>query len=337
MGRIIPQRLQPRNRNQFNRHDFFLQYSSNLRKRGGIMMRLVFATIVVATIVDAGLIRHRIASDLPSSAEVASAFNEMKDMKLSELAKVLSSSEAVRSSVRRAAMDVQEHEALRHMASRLAMNPAVQQAMDGFMREGQNLFVKDLANLRQSTSEGFHSSVRSALDAMMADESSRPLATHLKQAWDADSVDEQLKHLNMALDALDAGAEPAQSDEAPVEPEQKDAAPAEADEGEEEDDDEGDDVDAGAPEAADEGEDEEGFSGRDEEGEEEDDDAGALEAADEGEEEEGEEEDNEEAEEDEEDDEDADAAELAEFFEKSRKEKAAKESAEMKAAEMKKA
>merc|ERR1712168_1292444 len=316
MGRIIPQRLQPRNRNQFNRHDFFLQYSSNLRKRGGIMMRLVLATIVVATIVDAGLIRHRIASDLPSSAEVASAFNEMKDMKLSELAKVLSSSEAVRSSVRRAAMDVQEHEALRHMASRLAMNPAVQQAMDGFMREGQNLFVKDLANLRQSTSEGFHSSVRSALDAMMADESSRPLATHLKQAWDADSVDEQLKHLNMALDALDAGAEPAQSDEAPVEPEQKDAAPAEADEGEEEDD-EGDDVDAGAPEAADEGE--------DEEGEEEDDDAGAPEGVDEGEEEEDEDEENEEAEEDEEDDEDADAAELAEFFEKLRKEKAAKE------------
>merc|ERR1712168_465052 len=316
MGRIIPQRLQPRNRNQFNRHDFFLQYSSNLRKRGGIMMRLVLATIVVATIVDAGLIRHRIASDLPSSAEVASAFNEMKDMKLSELAKVLSSSEAVRSSVRRAAMDVQEHEALRNMASRLAMNPAVQQAMDGFMHEGQNLFVKDLANLRQSTSEGFHSSVRSALDAMMADESSRPLATHLKQAWDADSVDEQLKHLNMALDALDAGAEPAQSDEAPVEPEQKDAAPAEADEGEE-DDDEGDDVDAGAPEAADEGE--------DEEGEEEDDDAGAPEGVDEGEEEEDEDEENEEAEEDEEDDEDADAAELAEFFEKLRKEKAAKE------------
>merc|ERR1712168_546151 len=336
MGRIIPQRLQPRNRNQFNRHDFFLQYSSNLRKRGGIMMRLVLATIVVATIVDAGLIRHRIASDLPSSAEVASAFNEMKDMKLSELAKVLSSSEAVRSSVRRAAMDVQEHEALRHMASRLAMNPAVQQAMDGFMREGQNLFVKDLANLRQSTSEGFHSSVRSALDAMMADESSRPLATHLKQAWDADSVDEQLKHLNMALDALDAGAEPAQSDEAPVEPEQKDAAPAEADEGEE-DDDEGDDVDAGAPEAADEGEDEEGFSGKDEEGEEEDDDAEAPEGVDEGEEEEDEEEENEEAEEDEEDDEDADAAELAEFFEKLRKEKAAKEAAEMKAAQMKEA
>merc|ERR1712121_280959 len=326
---------------------FFLQYSSNLRKRGGIMMRLVLATIVVATIVDAGLIRHRIASDLPSSAEVASAFNEMKDMKLSELAKVLSSSEAVRSSVRRAAMDVQEHEALRNMASRLAMNPAVQQAMDGFMREGQNLFVKDLANLRQSTSEGFHSSVRSALDAMMADESSRPLATHLKQAWDADSVDEQLKHLNMALDALDAGAEPAQSDEAPVEPEQKDEAPmesapidggfAEADEGEEEDDDEGDDVDAGAPEAADEGEDEDGFSGKDEEGEEEDDDAGAPEGIDEGEEEEDEDEENEEEEEDEEDDEDADAAELAEFFEKSRKEKAAKEAAEMKAAQMKEA
>merc|ERR1712168_1227244 len=233
MGRIIPQRLQPRNRNQFNRHDFFLQYSSNLRKRGGIMMRLVLATIVVATIVDAGLIRHRIASDLPSSAEVASAFNEMKDMKLSELAKVLSSSEAVRSSVRRAAMDVQEHEALRNMASRLAMNPAVQQVMDGFMHEGQNLFVKDLANLRQSTSEGFHSSVRSALDAMMADESSRPLATHLKQAWDADSVDEQLKHLNMALDALDAGAEPAQSDEAPMESAPIDGGFAEADEGQE--------------------------------------------------------------------------------------------------------
>merc|ERR1719334_2156126 len=204
------------------------------------------------------------------------------------------------------------------MASRLAMNPAVQQAMDGFMHEGQNLFVKDLANLRQSTSEGFHSSVRSALDAMMADESSRPLATHLKQAWDADSVDEQLKHLNMALDALDAGAEPAQSDEAPVEPEQKDAAPAEADQDEEEDD-EGDDVDAGAPEAADEGEDEEGFSGKDEEGEEEDDDAGAPEGEDEGEEEQGEEEEDEdeENEEEEEDDEDADAAELAEFFEKS--------------------
>merc|ERR1712121_351153 len=334
---------------------FFSAYSSNLRKRGGIMMRLVLATIVVATIVDAGLIRHRIASDLPSSAEVASAFNEMKDMKLSELAKVLSSSEAVRSSVRRAAMDVQEHEALRHMASRLAMNPAVQQAMDGFMREGQNLFVKDLANLRQSTSEGFHSSVRSALDAMMADESSRPLATHLKQAWDADSVDEQLKHLNMALDALDAGAEPEQRDEAPMESAPIDGGFAEADEGEEEDDDEGDDVDAGAPEAADEGEDEDGFSGKDEEGEEEDNDAGAPEGEDEGEEEEDEEEDDdagapegvdegeeeededEENEEEEEDDEDADAAQLAEFFEKMRKEKAAKEATEMKAAQMKEA
>merc|ERR1712121_162950 len=305
---------------------FFSAYSSNLRKRGGIMMRLVLATIVVATIVDAGLIRHRIASDLPSSAEVASAFNEMKDMKLSELAKVLSSSEAVRSSVRRAAMDVQEHEALRHMASRLAMNPAVQQAMDGFMREGQNLFVKDLANLRQSTSEGFHSSVRSALDAMMADESSRPLATHLKQAWDADSVDEQLKHLNMALDALDAGAEPEQRDEAPMESAPIDGGFAEADEGEEEDDDEGDDVDAGAPEGEDEGE--------EEEDEEEDDDAGAPEGVDEGEEEEDEDEENEE---EEEDDEDADAAELAEFFEKLRKEKAAKEATEMKAAQMKEA
>merc|ERR1711931_380617 len=92
--------------------------------------------------------------------------------------------------------------------------------------------VKDLANLRQSTSEGFHSSVRSALDSMMSDEGSRPLATHLKQAWDADSVDEQLKHLNMALDVLDSSADGASDDVNQADAEDGDDEAGEEDAGE---------------------------------------------------------------------------------------------------------
>ena len=42
------------------------------------MMRWVLASLVVATIVDAGVLRHRIASDLPSLGEVASAYNEVR-------------------------------------------------------------------------------------------------------------------------------------------------------------------------------------------------------------------------------------------------------------------
>ena len=50
-----------------------------------------------------------------------------------------------------------------------------------------------LLRLRQSTSPAFQSSVRAALDSMMADEGSRPFATHLKQAWDSDTEAEKLK------------------------------------------------------------------------------------------------------------------------------------------------
>merc|ERR1712042_369586 len=170
-------------------------------------MRLFVAMILVAAATNAGILRHRIASDLPSRDDVAAAFAQMKDMKLSELANVLKNSEAVRNSYRRAAMDMQEHDGLSKMVKRLASNPKIHQAIQNFVEEGDNLFVRDLTNLRQKTSPDFQSSVRAALDSMMSDEGSRPLATHLKQAWDADSVDEQLKHLNMALDALDSSAD----------------------------------------------------------------------------------------------------------------------------------
>merc|ERR1712042_241643 len=170
-------------------------------------MRLFVAMILVAAATNAGILRHRIASDLPSRDDVAAAFAQMKDMKLSELANVLKNSEAVRNSYRRAAMDMQEHDGLSKMVRRLASNPKIHQAIQNFVEEGDNLFVRDLTNLRQKTSPDFQSSVRAALDSMMSDEGSRPLATHLKQAWDADSVDEQLKHLNMALDALDSSAD----------------------------------------------------------------------------------------------------------------------------------
>merc|ERR1712096_111433 len=72
------------------------------------------------------------------------------------------------------------------------------------MSQRNELTVRDLSNLRQNGSPALKQSVRSALDSLMADESSRPLATHLKQAWDAADFDEQLAHLNMALDVLDS-------------------------------------------------------------------------------------------------------------------------------------
>jgi len=167
-------------------------------------MRLFVAIFFVAAATNAGVLKHRIASDLPSRDEIAAALAQMKDMKLSELANVLKNSEAVRSSYRRAAMDMQEHNGPVKMMKRLASNPKIGQALRNFVEEGDNLFVRDLTNLRQKASPNLQSSVRAALDSMMADEGSRPLATHLKQAWDADSVDEQLKHLSMALDALDS-------------------------------------------------------------------------------------------------------------------------------------
>merc|ERR1712042_195846 len=176
-------------------------------KKVSTKMRLFVAMILVAAATNAGILRHRIASDLPSRDDVAAAFAQMKDMKLSELANVLKNSEAVRNSYRRAAMDMQEHDGLSKMVKRLASNPKIHQAIQNFVEEGDNLFVRDLTNLRQKTSPDFQSSVRAALDSMMSDEGSRPLATHLKQAWDADSVDEQLKHLNMALDVLDSSAD----------------------------------------------------------------------------------------------------------------------------------
>merc|ERR1712042_217605 len=167
-------------------------------------MRLFVAMILVAAATNAGILRHRIASDLPSRDDVAAAFAQLKDMKLSELANVLKNSEAVRNSYRRAAMDMQEHDGLSKMVKRLASNPKIHQAIQNFVEEGDNLFVRDLTNLRQKTSPDFQSSVRAALDSMMSDEGSRPLATHLKQAWDADSVDanadeeEEDENLNQA-------------------------------------------------------------------------------------------------------------------------------------------
>jgi len=211
-------------------------------------MRLFVAMILVAAATNAGILRHRIASDLPSRDDVAAAFAQMKDMKLSELANVLKNSEAVRNSYRRAAMDMQEHDGLSKMVKRLASNPKIHQAIQNFVEEGDNLFVRDLTNLRQKTSPDFQSSVRAALDSMMSDEGSRPLATHLKQAWDADSVDEQLKHLNMALDVLDSSADGASDNVNQADAEDGD------DEAEEEDAEDGDDEageeDAGAGDAA---------------------------------------------------------------------------------------
>ena len=49
------------------------------------------------------------------------------------------------------------------------------------------------SSLRQRGSPALQGRVRAALDSLMADEGSRPLATHLQQAWDSDSIDGQLK------------------------------------------------------------------------------------------------------------------------------------------------
>merc|ERR1719270_1765599 len=94
------------------------------------------------------------------------------------------------------------------------MNSKVQQVFQKLAKE--DLTVKDLANLRQQTSPDFQASVRSALDSLMADEGSRPLANHLKQAWDAKSAEDQMKHLSMALDVLDIAATDEEDEDADV-------------------------------------------------------------------------------------------------------------------------
>jgi len=239
-------------------------------------MRLFVAMILVAAATNAGILRHRIASDLPSRDDVAAAFAQMKDMKLSELANVLKNSEAVRNSYRRAAMDMQEHNGLSKMVKRLASNPKIHQAIQNFVEEGDNLFVRDLTNLRQKTSPDFQSSVRAALDSMMSDEGSRPLATHLKQAWDADSVDEQLKHLNMALDVLDSSADGASDNVNQADAEDGDDEAGEEDAGEgdatTDDSETADDADADVDANADEEEEDENLNQADNDDDDDDDD-----------------------------------------------------------------
>jgi len=159
--------------------------------------------LVVVFAVDAGVLRHRIADEL-SALPYPGAYEQIKEMKLTEVAKRLASSPYVRHSVQRAAMDLQANAGLREMIPRITMNSKVQQVLQKLAKE--DLAVKDLANLRQRTSPEFQASVRSALDSLMADEGSKSLATHLKQAWDAKDADEQMKHLNMALDVLDTAA-----------------------------------------------------------------------------------------------------------------------------------
>jgi len=189
------------------------------------MIRGFVATFLVAVfVVDAGVLRHRIADELsalPAPDVIMAAFEKIKDMKLTEVAKRLASSPYVRVATRRAATDMRANPGLREMIPHITMNSKVQQVFQKLAKE--DLTVKDLANLRQQTSPDFQASVRSALDSLMADEGSRPLATHLTQAWDAKSAEDQMKHLSMALDVLDTAA----TDKAAADEEFEDADVAE--------------------------------------------------------------------------------------------------------------
>jgi len=189
------------------------------------MIRGFVATFLVAVfVVDAGVLRHRIADELsalPAPDIMKAAYEKIKEMKLTEVAKRLASSPYVRSATRRAAMDMQANPGLREMIPHITMNSKVQQVFQKLAKE--DLTVKDLANLRQQTSPDFQASVRSALDSLMADEGSRPLANHLTQAWDAKSAEDQMKHLSMALDVLDVAA----TDKAAADEEFEDADVAE--------------------------------------------------------------------------------------------------------------
>jgi len=189
------------------------------------MIRGFVATFLVAVfVVDAGVLRHRIADELsalPAPDVIMAAFEKIKEMKLTEVAKRLASSPYVRAATRRAATDMRANPGLREMIPHITMNSKVQQVFQKLAKE--DLTVKDLANLRQQTSPDFQASVRSALDSLMADEGSRPLATHLTQAWDAKSAEDQMKHLSMALDVLDVAA----TDKAAADEEFEDADVAE--------------------------------------------------------------------------------------------------------------
>jgi len=189
------------------------------------MIRGFVATFLVAVfVVDAGVLRHRIADELsalPAPDIIMAAFEKIKEMKLTEVAKRLASSPYVRAATRRAATDMQANPGLREMIPHITMNSKVQQVFQKLAKE--DLTVKDLANLRQQTSPDFQASVRSALDSLMADEGSRPLATHLTQAWDAKSAEDQMKHLSMALNVLDVAA----TDKAAADEEDEDADVAE--------------------------------------------------------------------------------------------------------------
>jgi len=189
------------------------------------MIRGFVATFLVAVfVVDAGVLRHRIADELsalPDPDIIMAAFEKIKEMKLTEVAKRLASSPYVRAATRRAATDMQANPGLREMIPHITMNSKVQQVFQKLAKE--DLTVKDLANLRQQTSPDFQASVRSALDSLMADEGSRPLATHLTQAWDAKSAEDQMKHLSMALNVLDTAA----TDKAAADEEDEDADVAE--------------------------------------------------------------------------------------------------------------
>lgn len=240
------------------------------------MIRVAVAVLTVALAVEGGVLRRRLAEAIPSADDFLSAISSMADMKLDEVARLLRKNEAVRFSVRRAAMDIGRNEGSKSLVARLAMDPKVNELVNEVVRQRSDLTVGDLVNLRQSGSPALQNSVRAALDSLMADEGSKPLATHLKQAYEADNVDDQLRHLNMALDVIDSPApadEPQKADdvEEEVADEDDDAADSveaddaeEADEDEDEGEDEVEDEEGGEPEDAEEEVDEENEDDADE-------------------------------------------------------------------------
>jgi len=196
--------------------------------------------------VEGGVLRKRLAEAIPSADDFLSAISSMADMKLDEVARLLRKNEAVRFSVRRAAMDIGRNEGSKSLVKRLAMDPKVHELVNEVVRQRSDLTVGDLVNLRQSDRAALQNSVRAALDSLMADEGSKPLATHLKQAYEADNVDDQLRHLNMALDVIDSPApadEPQKADDVEEEvADEKDDAADSVEAEDAEDEDEGDDV-----------------------------------------------------------------------------------------------
>jgi len=172
------------------------------------LLLLAIAAIAV-TVESRPSVQKRQFDHLPSYEQLARHVKKVEHMRVADVMKLMQNSAAVRNNLQRAADDLTSHPAISNLAARLFAKSEVKKAVNRLAIEAKekNLEVRDLANLQRHASPALDKQVRLAINAIAVDKASSKYAHHLKQAYEAPTVDDSLKHLKMLLKQLDADAD----------------------------------------------------------------------------------------------------------------------------------